>query len=230
MKKSSRGGVEDVLSKSKLNQILYNQIDKALRPFGITPSPALAGSIAEYLAVLLRWNQKVKLTAIADPQQILERHFGESLFARSLIPEEKGLLVDVGSGAGFPGLALKLVLPGWRVQLFEPNTKKATFLAEVVRRLELTDLTIRNERMEKHALGSPPYSLSADVITARALGEYEVLLDWSKVRLSPVGRVILWVGGAEVERLRRNQEWSWQELIAIPLSKDRFLLVGSPKV
>lgn len=230
MKKRSRGGAEEALAESKYSKISYKQIDKALRPFGIAPSPVLARSIADYLAVLLRWNQKVNLTAITDPQQILERHFGESLFARSLFPEEKGLLVDVGSGAGFPGLALKLVLPGWRVQLFEPNTKKATFLAEVVRRLGLTDLTIRDERMEKHALGSPPYSLSADVITARALGEYEVLLDWSKVRLSPAGRVILWVGGAEAERLRRNQEWSWQELIPIALSKDRFLLVGSPKV
>lgn len=230
MRKGNRGGVESPLAKSEVQHFSNHQIDKILRPFGISPSPALTASITAYLHLLLRWNQKVNLTAIREPQQILQRHFGESLFARSLFAEEKGLLVDVGSGAGFPGLALKLVLPGWQVQLFEPNGKKAVFLAEVVRTLGLSNVTIRSERMQKSAAGPPGDSLSADVITARALGEYEVLLNWSRGRLSPTGQVILWVGGADVNRLRGMQVWIWKDAIAIPESKDRFLLVGTPKV
>ncbi len=229
MIKGNRGGVKPRLAKSEQINFSIQQIANILRPFSISPSPALTTSISAYLHLLWRWNQKVNLTAIREPQQILQRHFGESLFARSLFAEEKGVLVDVGSGAGFPGLALKLVLPGWQVQLFEPNGKKAVFLAEVVRTLGLSDVIIRSERMEISAAGPPDVSLFADVITARALGEYEVLLNWSRGRLSPTGKVILWVGGVEADRLRRIQDWIWKDAIAIPQSRDRFLLVGSPK-
>jgi 16S rRNA (guanine527-N7)-methyltransferase len=218
-----------LLAKSEYRKISNEQIEIALRPFGIAASPALARSIAAYITLLLRWNEKVNLTAITEPQQILERHFGESLFARSLFAEENGLLVDVGSGAGFPGLALKLVLPDWQVQLLEPNVKKATFLAEVVRTLGLAGVSILSERMGKSAVVTGRSVSSVDVITARALGDYDQLLDWAMGLLLPEGRVILWVGGAEASRLQRNPDWVWQDCISVPGSKDRFLLVGSPK-
>jgi len=230
MRKSNRGAAKARLSKREREQFSSQQIANILGPFGISPSPALTASISAYLHLLWRWNQKVNLTAIREPQLILQRHFGESFFASPLFAGQKGVLVDVGSGAGFPGLALKLVLPGWQVQLFESNGKKAVFLAEVVRTLGLSDVTIRSERMEKPAVGTPDDSLCADVITARALGEYEVLLNWSRGRLSSSGKVILWVGGAELGRLRQIHEWNWRDAISIPQSKDRFLLVGTPKV
>lgn len=230
MKKGNRGAAKPQLAKREEQQFLNQQIANILTPFGISPSQGLTASVVAYLELLLRWNQKVNLTAIREPQLILQRHFGESFFASSLFVGEKGVLVDVGSGAGFPGLALKLILPGWQVQLFEPNGKKAVFLAEVVRTLGLSDVTIRSERMERPAAGLPDDSLCADVITARALGEYEVLLNWSRGRLLPSGKVILWVGGAELGRLRQIHEWDWRGAIAIPESRDRFLLVGTPKV
>ena len=96
------------------------------------------GALARYLELLLRWNARTSLTAIRDPEEIVQRHFGESLFcgielARRLQP--RATLLDFGSGAGFPGLPIQLLLPELRVTLAESQGKKAAFLREAVRSL-----------------------------------------------------------------------------------------------
>src|SRR6201988_690783 len=98
--------------------------------------------IQQYIATLLRWNEKLNLTAIRDPLEILYRHFCESMYAAEALPLPAGRLADVGSGGGFPGLALKIVRPELHVFSIESNIKKATFLAEVVRELGLTDTRV----------------------------------------------------------------------------------------
>jgi len=80
---------------------------------------------------LLRWNEKLNLTAIRDPLEILYRHFCESMFAAGAIPVDKGRLADIGSGPGFPGIPLKIARPELELCLVESNIKKGTFLAEV---------------------------------------------------------------------------------------------------
>jgi 16S rRNA (guanine527-N7)-methyltransferase len=107
-------------------------------------------SISTYIDLLLRWNARINLTAIRDPEQIVTRHFGESLFlARHLFPRPSSVpsvvkdsdfdpaptLADIGSGAGFPGIPLKLWAPEISLTLIESNHKKATFLREVARAL-----------------------------------------------------------------------------------------------
>src|SRR5260370_8789673 len=105
-------------------------IAKALTPFNVGPSATLADSIRKYADLLLLWNHKVNLTSITNPREILARHFGESLFAASAVPISAGRLADVGSGAGFPGLALKLFVPDLEVFLVESVMKTATFLLQ----------------------------------------------------------------------------------------------------
>src|ERR1700758_5053076 len=117
-------------------------ISKALREFQLEATREQVAAIQQYMAMLLAWNEKVNLTAIRDPVEVLYRHFCESMYAVAALPSLKGRLADVGSGAGFPGLALKIACPTLQVFLIESNVKKATFLAEAVRELELTDTRV----------------------------------------------------------------------------------------
>src|SRR6266852_5283326 len=123
-------------------------IAAALLPFKVQVTPGLASSIRKYIDLLLLWNHKVNLTSITDPEEILRRHFGESMFAAHSAFVETGRLADVGSGAGFPGLALKLLAPDLEVFLIESVMKKAPFLLEVVRHLNLPGVKVVVSRFE----------------------------------------------------------------------------------
>src|SRR5256885_2493031 len=93
-----------------------------LRPYvKNTLSDPQLSSIATYLGLLKKWNQAVPLTSIEENTEIVARHFGESIFAASVVLIEGGRLADVGSGAGFPGIPLKIAFPGLHVTLIEPN-------------------------------------------------------------------------------------------------------------
>ncbi len=119
-------------------------IRRALGEFKLPAYEDQVLQIQQYIKILLAWNEKVNLTAIRDPLEILYRHFCESMYAAMAVPVENGRLADVGSGGGFPGLPLKITRPGLRVFLVESNLKKATFLAEVIRDLGLTDARDRS--------------------------------------------------------------------------------------
>src|SRR6202047_5406015 len=114
-----------------------DQIASSLAPFRVQLAADQITKIREYVRLLLKWNQSVSLTSVVDPVEILARHFGESMFVSGLLPVENCRLADLGAGAGFPGLALKIACPNLRLVLIESNKKKCAFLSEVVRSLEL---------------------------------------------------------------------------------------------
>lgn len=182
--------------------------------------------IQQYMRLLLEWNDKINLTAIRDPLEILHRHFCECMFAGVALPVENGRLADVGSGAGFPGIPLKIIRPGLHVFLIESNMKKATFLAEVLRNLELPDCKVLVSRYEE--LGEEVAPL--DFACTRALGEFDSFLAWAAPEHIAAKRVILWLGGRDLDQARRNPGWDWAEPIPVPNSLRRYLLVGSRKV
>ena len=114
-------------------------ISTLLKPYAVTEdvfSPTLVSQLSVYLALLLKWNARTNLTAIREHEEIVRRHFGESLFAAQHLGPCSTLL-DLGSGAGFPGLPIALLCPQIAVTLAESQNKKATFLREVVRTLGL---------------------------------------------------------------------------------------------
>jgi 16S rRNA (guanine527-N7)-methyltransferase len=174
---------------------------------------------------LLTWNEKVNLTAIRDPLEILYRHFCESMYAAEAIPLKDGRLADVGSGAGFPGLPLKLMRPELQVFLVESNIKKITFLAEVIRELGLSGAQVLARRYEE--LGEEVAPL--DYVCSRALGEFSVFLDWARSQQIAAKQVILWIGGRDLEEIQKIQTWDWSEPIEVPHSLRRLLLVGTRK-
>jgi len=194
-----------------------------LRAAGIEPTAPLLDSIAAYAELLLLWNRKINLTTITDPSEILARNFVESFCGARWLARETGILCDIGSGAGFPGLALKLVRPGWQVRLFEPNLKKAAFLAEVARHLELADVEVVRMRWEDARVANE----SVDAVTARAVGSYEQIIGSAGRALKADGRLLLWVGASESAKLQSTPDWKW-EMEALPGSRERVLLVGAP--
>jgi 16S rRNA (guanine527-N7)-methyltransferase len=156
---------------------------------------------------------------------MLRFHFGESLFAAAAVPIRGGRLADVGSGAGFPGLPLRIVVSSLSVTLIESNTKKATFLSEVIRELRLDRCDVFRGRMESYPADNGE---RFDFIAARALGQHDRMLKWARTRLNLSGKVVLWLGEEDAAEISQTAGWKWSSPILIPGSDRRVLLVGSP--
>jgi 16S rRNA (guanine527-N7)-methyltransferase len=201
-------------------------IRRALGEFKLPAYDEQVLQIQQYIKILLAWNDKVNLTAIRDPLEMLYRHFCESMYASISVPVEKGRLADVGSGGGFPGLPLKIIQPNLRVFLVESNLKKATFLAEVIRELGLKDTQVLVRRYEElHEEIAP-----LDYVCSRALGQFPSFLEWAGSDQIAAKQVILWIGARDLLEIQRNSAWEWREPIQVPHSLQRLLLVGTKKV
>jgi 16S rRNA (guanine527-N7)-methyltransferase len=200
-------------------------VRRALGEFQISIESDQIVLIQQYIQILLHWNEKLNLTAIRNPLEILYRHFCESMFAAGAIPVDKGRLADIGSGPGFPGIPLKIIRPELELCLVESNVKKGTFLAEVVRALKLPNTRVVISRYEE--LGEELAPL--DFVCSRAVGEFGPFLEWAGSSHVDAGRVILWIGGRDLEEARKSKQWEWREPILIPKSLQRYLLVGEKK-
>ena len=177
--------------------------------------------ISTYIDILLKWNARTNLTAIRDEEGIVSRHFGESFFAaRYLLADAvPGLRVfDIGSGAGFPGLPMKLYAPEISLTLIESHNKKAIFLREVIRALSLTDVTVISARAEM-------ISDTADLVTLRAVEKFESILPIAAHLVSPGGRLGLLVADRQLEAAQRLVPGTWTSSDAIPESVGRVVAV-----
>ena len=237
-------------------------------------SPSQLQHISTYIDILLRWNARINLTGIRDPEEIVTRHFGESLFAarhlfpatahvgtaaqacpersRRGCPAERSLapavasrgsvpadthapsetndqrpatngritLADVGSGAGFPGLPIKLWAPRISLTLIESNQKKSTFLREVTRALTLTDIDIQTTRAET-------LNRTFDVVTLRAVERFEAILPTAANLVAPTGRLALLIGTSQLAQAHSLPTFTWQPTLPVPHSSSRILLIGT---
>ena len=200
-------------------------IRRALRDFQITLKDEQVTYIQQYTRILQHWNEKLNLTAIKDPLEILHRHFCESMYAAVAVPINSGRLADIGSGAGFPGLPLKILRPELQLVLVESNIKKGTFLAEVIRELGLANTRVLISRYEE--LGEELAPL--DFVCSRAVGEFGPFLDWAASDRVSASQMILWIGGRDLDEARKSVQWDWHDPIPVPQSLRRYLLVGSKR-
>jgi len=228
-------------------------------------SPIQLQYISTYIDILLRWNARINLTAIRDPEDIVTRHFGESLFAAChlfplpapvspmsfvvrgvdstidahrkrkeapapqnvldenlFVSARSSTLADIGSGAGFPGLPIKLWAPHISLTLIESNHKKAAFLREITRALTLTDVNIKTARAE--TLTASTY----DVVTLRAVERFESILPTAAALVPPAGRLAILIGVSQNRQARLSlPAFMWSEPVPIPNSRTRVLLVGN---
>jgi len=220
-----------------------------------------------HIDMLLKWNQRINLTAVREPEEVVTRHFGESLFAaQHLFPTHVGTaapgrpaeqssapqaaepqtegcptlplqrrvgvssdrdvassvsrVVDVGSGAGFPGLPIKIWAPEIRLTLIESNHKKATFLKEVVRTLALEGVEVFTGRAETF-----PASY-AEVVTLRAVERFETVLPVAGALAKARGRLALLIGNSQIEQAdAMTKSVEWQAPIPVPQSNNRVLII-----
>jgi len=198
-------------------------IQRAASEFQLALSDIQVQQIQQYTRILWTWNDKINLTAIRDPLEILYRHFCESMFGASLLPVENCRLADVGSGGGFPGIPLKILRPDLHVFLIESNVKKATFLAEVIRELGLSNTRVLVSRYEE--LGEEIAPL--DVVCSRALGDFARFLAWAASPQIDAKHALLWLGGRDLDEIRALPGWNWSNPTPLPISLQRFLAFGS---
>jgi 16S rRNA (guanine527-N7)-methyltransferase len=202
------------------------RIAELLQPFLTTGEPLLPQQgerLAAYLELLLRWNRRVNLTAVRQPDEIVTRHFGESIFAaQHLLPQDaQAEVADLGSGAGFPGLPMKVVRPGVHLALIESNSRKAAFLGEAVRAMRLDHVRVLNQRAED-------LEMRFDVLTLRAVERFADTLPLAAKLVRGGGRLALLISQAQLENAKQLlPAWKWQESFLIPRSEARVLLIGA---
>jgi 16S rRNA (guanine527-N7)-methyltransferase len=188
-------------------------------------------NISTYIDLLLHWNARINLTAIRHPEEIVTRHFGESLFAaRHLFPARTASgqppsarvhLIDIGSGAGFPGLPIKIWAPDLEVTLIESHQKKATFLREAARKLTLMNIDVFPGRAENYP--NPP----AEVVTLRAVERFETTLPTAARLVAPGGRLALLISEAQLTRAQDlTPGFTWKPPVTVPHSSSRILALG----
>jgi 16S rRNA (guanine527-N7)-methyltransferase len=196
-----------------------------LAPFVTGLTGAQLQQLGDYLGLLLKWNRRINLTAVRSEEEIVTRHFGESLFAAEHLLETRNSKLetafDLGSGAGFPGLPLKIYAPTMHVTLIESRQKKAAFLREVIRVLELPGIDVFAGRAES-------LTRTAGLVTLRAVERFAEALPAAACLLAPGGRLALLIGASQADAARRLlPALTWQEPVAIPHSRSRTLLVGT---
>jgi 16S rRNA (guanine527-N7)-methyltransferase len=205
-----------VLSETRIRQLL--------EPFGLDLASDQVSKVLAYLDLLLRWNEKINLTAIRNPEGCITRHFGESLFLAKHADLD-GAMLDIGSGAGFPGLALKIVFPTLAVTLLEPVGKKRAFLKEAARVCGFEKVDARRERLEEWVRSAPHASF--DSITSRAVGGLDRLVPLASQCLRPGGRIFLWLTRDRAASLNRIAcGLTWDEPLPIPLSRNGVIFPG----
>ena len=146
-----------------------------------------------YYRLLSQWNRKINLTSLSKPEEVITYHFVESFFASLHMSDSPSLWADVGSGAGFPAIPIKMLCPRLKLYLIEPHHKKVHFLKEVVRRLGLPEVWPMAMTLQEFqsCLPSPG---RFRYISSRAWGALPQLINFSRQKLEPEGRMLLFTG------------------------------------
>jgi 16S rRNA (guanine527-N7)-methyltransferase len=157
-----------------------------------------------YRQELIEWNGRFNLTAITDPEEILFKHFLDSASILTVYESLQARMMDIGAGAGFPGIPLKILRPEWHVVLVEATGKKVTFLRHMIEVLELSDTEAVQGRAEELAR-QQAYRASFDLVTARAVASLSTLLEYAAPYCRVGGQIILPKKGDMAEELAQGK-------------------------
>jgi 16S rRNA (guanine527-N7)-methyltransferase len=196
-------------------------IAQLLQPY-IQPDESRLIVISTYIDLLVKWNARINLTAVRAPEEMVQRHFGESFFAANHVLSQGTVkkVIDLGSGAGFPGVPFAMMSPQVQVTLIESHQKKAAFLRELIYQLNLKNAKVFADRGEN-------YKQTADVVTMRAVESFSKVLPLAIRLAEPEGRVALMIGSSQVrEATVSGEQMMWSEPLPVPGGHSRVLLVG----
>ena len=161
----------------------------------LTPDKHTVAQLCLYLAELQKWNRSINLVAKAKEEILIETHFLDSL---TLMPLVRNVpppgLMDIGSGAGFPGLALKIACPDLQVTLVEPRQKRTSFLRQVIRSLDLQGIVVLETRLEETSRELTVWRNSVPLLTSRAFASVKKFLELATPFCAPGGQVICMKG------------------------------------
>lgn len=170
----------------------FSQLKKDLNEFGIELTAEMEEQFLLYYNMLIEWNSFMNLTAITDFDEVLKKHFTDSVSLIRAIPdlgEKKYRIIDIGTGAGFPGIPLKIVFPNISVVLLDSLNKRVNFLKEVISKLQLTDITAVHGRAEDFAQNKE-YRESFDLCVSRAVANLSTLSEYCLPFVKKNGRFI----------------------------------------
>lgn len=196
------------------------QIEHTLSSAGLLRLPAGVGSrFLTYLTLLMRWNAHINLTSVRSPEEIIQRHFIESAITAEHLPEGIGTLLDFGSGAGFPGIPIALCRPEIYVTLAESQSKKASFLRDAVRSLDL--------RAEVHGgrVENLPSDRRFDAVILRAVDRMPEALKIAQPRARRV--LAMMVAASDAQSHRESLPgFKWRQELELGDSSRAVLVVG----
>jgi len=184
-------------------------------------TPAAVARFEAYLALLVKWNARMNLTAVRDPEQIVRRHFSEGIFAAENLPIGIHTLLDYGSGAGLPGVPIAICRPQIAVTLAESQAKKSSFLREVVRTLELT-AEVWDRRAEEM-----PANRVFDCVTLRAVDRMAEACVSAVTRLAPGGHLLVLTTQKAAAALEVIPALRWGSGIPVPGSEQGVLRLAT---
>jgi len=211
----NHSGPEDV------PQDVCRRLNVKLEAAGMAPlEPSLATRFAAYLSLILRWSQRVNLTAIRDEEGILSRHFVESIACARALPAGIITLLDLGSGAGFPGIPIALCRPEISVTLAESQGKKAAFLHEAARVLGLSSRVLAG-RAESEAR-------FYDCVALRAVDRMPGAVEVAAGLVGEGGWLALMTTESKASALQSaaGPSFTWTDPIPLPGSAERLIALG----
>ena len=174
-----------------------------LNRFGIELSWDQTHKLGIFLDELGEWNKKFNLTGLASRQSIINELLIDSMMPAPFMPDD-GNLLDIGSGAGFPGIPIKICKPRLQCQLMEPNSKKIGFLKQIIRLAELEKVDVIKGRIEEG--GGLLHPEGYDVITSRGLAPLPQFLTWGAPHLTPGGLIVAFLGSQSEEALKKSAD------------------------
>jgi len=209
----------DKLKRKSEAETFARALSELAPAFGLVLNEGVIQTLTEHYTLLLKWNPKIDLTAVVDPVEAAQFHYLESLYATKHLVPQAQTVVDIGSGAGFPGLPLAVSKPNLSVALIESQARKATFLRVAVHHLGLSNLSVFHGRFQ----GYKPRDFN--VVLCRALDRFAALLPSILQFGGDSQQVLLFAGEELAERCFALAGNLWQvECIPIPLSNQRFLV------
>jgi 16S rRNA (guanine527-N7)-methyltransferase len=195
---------------------------------GIDLSSVQVEQVQTYTRLLLKWNLKMNLTRIVEEKKVYQEHFAESFGLSRFLPHPCTQVLDVGSGAGFPGLVLGILHPGLSLALVESSSKKALFLNEVIRALGMAgNARVIQNRFEQIA---PDFEDAFDAITLRGVKLSSGLIGHLCAVLRTGGRLITITSGAQAGRLRGTPSLiRWIRDEETRTGSNRIILIGEKR-